>query len=152
MHGLISLLPTRRQRIATFIGLALLLQLAACDLFALKQESDVLDGNWASTVAASAGKCCNLTLVLSSEDREVTGEGTVQTPGEGTGDVDTFNIRLKGTLIEDRIRLEFVSDFNPGTIIGAIDRAYPDQEIVLRVDFEGFGHSGQDIILFPRNN
>lgn len=142
-------LPSRTMRLAVLS--VLLIGLEGCGVFDLTDATEVLDGRWSSNVAAVAGDCCHLDLTLETDDGEVTGTGTVETPGPRIGVSEEFTIQVKGTVINDRIRLDLVSTNNPGVIEGVVDRTYGRGfDIVLRVNFEGFGFKGRDIILFPR--
>lgn len=78
------------------------------------------------------------------------GTGTVGTPGPRVGSFNQFAIAVTGTIIDERINLSLASDFNPGTIEGVIRRNFNRNiDVVLEVDFSGFGFSGRDIVLFP---
>ena len=127
--------------------------LSGCDVFKLSEESDILTGRWSSAVEPASGACCQLDLTLQSRGNNVEGTGFVITPGNRIGTFEQFAIEVAGTFDDDRLQLSLVSKFNPGTISGMIDKEFSEAfSIVLRVDFEGFGHTGEDIVLFPRTS
>ena len=124
---------------------------SGCDVVELNDQRDILNGRWASNIAAVSGVCCHLDLTLETEDGEVIGTGIVETPGQRVGVSEEFTIQVVGTIIDDRVRLELASTNNPGLIEGALERnANSSTNIVLDVNFEGFGFEGRDIVLFPR--
>lgn len=129
------------------------LTLSSCDFFDLGDETDLLNGRWASNVVPQAGNCCHLDLTLDIQENDISGVGTVSTPGPGVGSASDFSIAFTGTIIDERINLSLNSEYNPGTIEGTVIRNFDnDFDIVLQVNFSGFGHSGRNIVLFPRKS
>lgn len=121
-----------------------------CDTLNLSKESDIVTGHWTSNVVPVAGECCHLDLMLLSENGEITGSGIVETPGAQAGLSQEFMIEVTGDIIDDRISLALDSENNPGKIEGVMIKNYSSTfELVLRVNFEGLGYTGRDIILFP---
>ena len=124
---------------------------AGCGLFELSDSSDIVSGDWTSNVAAVAGDCCHLELALESHEGDVSGTGLVETPGNRIGISEEFTIRVTGTVIDDRVRLTLDSTNNPGLIEGHVERnSSLGFDRILRVNFEGFGFEGRDIVLFPK--
>lgn len=135
-----------------FLG-AILMSSAGCGVFELNDASDIVTGHWASNVAAVAGDCCHLDITLESQDGQVTGSGTVETPGQRIGVSEEFTIEVTGTVVNDRLKLTLSSTNNPGVIEGVVDRNFNTSfNRVLRVNFQGFGFRGRDIVLFPRTD
>ncbi len=131
-------------------GLVCLLA-GGCGAFELSDESSVVNGAWSSTVAAVSGACCKLDVTMRNRDGQISGTGTVETPGRRVGTSDVYEIAFSGSLRNDRVDLELDSEFNTGSIVGTVERGYNSTyNMVLKVDFEGFGYRGKDIILFPR--
>ncbi|MEM8488548.1 MAG: hypothetical protein AAF564_23575 [Bacteroidota bacterium] len=133
-----------------FLTCFLMLGLTGCDLFNLSDETDLLTGRWTSNVVPQAGNCCHLDLTLDSNKGDVLGSGTISTPGQRVGASDEFAVEVTGSIIEERISLTLNSEYNPGTIEGSVLRNHNGNDIVIQVNFSGFGYSGRDIILFPR--
>ena len=128
-----------------------MLCVSGCDLFSLTDKTDLVTGSWSSNVVPQSGDCCHIELTLDSNKGDVIGTGTVGTPGARIGVTNEFAIEVSGTIIKERINLELASDFNPGTIEGTIRRNYNNNiDVVIEVNFNGFGFSGRDIVLFPR--
>ncbi len=125
---------------------------AGCDFFNLSDKAEAVSGRWTSNVVPQAGDCCHLDLTLISDDKgDITGTGIVATPGQRVGSVEEFAIEVEGALIDDRISLTLTSEYNPGTIKGSIIRDFnSSSDMVIEVDFVGFGFTGRDIVLFPR--
>ncbi|MEZ4701643.1 MAG: hypothetical protein R2834_14995 [Rhodothermales bacterium] len=133
-----------------FLSMALIVA-SGCDVFQLNDESSIVNGNWSSTVAAVSGTCCQLEIQIKNADGRLTGSGTVETPGRRVGTSDIYSISFSGTLNNDRVDLQLDSEFNSGSIVGQVVRDYSRiYDMVLEVDFSGFGYTGKDIILFPR--
>lgn len=133
-----------------FSILILVFCVSGCDLFSLTDKTDLVTGSWSSNVVPQAGDCCHIELTLDSNKGDVMGTGTVGTPGPRVGSFNQFAIAVTGTIIDERINLSLASDFNPGTIEGVIRRNFNRNiDVVLEVDFSGFGFSGRDIVLFP---
>ena len=130
------------------------LTLTGCDFFDLSDENDLLNGRWASNVVPQAGDCCHLDITLTiDEDNDIVGQGTVGTPGQGVGSLNEFAVAFTGTVIDERINLAFDRKYNPGSIEGTVIRNFNDNfDIVIQVNFNGFGHSGRNIVLFPRES
>ena len=129
----------------------LILGISGCDLFNLSDQTDVISGRWASNVVPQSGACCLLDLMLDSNKGDVVGTGTVGTPGQRVGASDEFAIEVTGTITDERINLSLSSEYNPGTITGTIIRDFNSTyDYVIQVNFNGFGYSGKDILLFPR--
>ena len=129
----------------------LLLLVSGCDVFDLSKQSDLLSGSWTTNVVPLSGECCHLELMLDSEEGQITGTGIVETPGQRVGASQEFSIEVYGTIIDDRVNLVLGSENNPGTIEGVLIQDYnPSFELVMQVNFEGFGHKGRNIVLFPR--
>ena len=128
-----------------------LLLVSACDLFKLDTESRAITGRWASNVVARSGDCCHIDLNLETDEDIVTGRGVITTPGQSLGEELRFSVEMSGEFRNERLELRSASQANPVVIEGVLDRdASTADETVLRVDFEGFGKSGRDIILFQR--
>jgi hypothetical protein len=136
-----------------FLLFCLVLPLAGgCDAFRLSDESSIVNGSWSSTVAAVSGACCQLEIEIKNKEGQLTGSGTVETPGRRVGTSDVYSIAFTGSLSNDRVDLELDSEFNTGTIVGRVLRDFSTTyTMVLEVDFKGFGYEGEDIILFPRS-
>ncbi len=128
----------------------LVLGLSGCDLFNLSDETDLLTGRWTSNVVPQAGDCCHLDLTLDSNKGDVLGSGTISTPGQRVGASDEFAVEVAGSIIKERINLTLNSEYNPGTIEGNVLRNQNGHDIVIQVNFSGFGYSGRDILLYPR--
>lgn len=123
---------------------------SGCDTLNLSKESDIITGHWTSNVVPVSGECCHLDLMLLSENGEITGNGIVEVPGAQAGLSQEFMIEVTGNIIEERINLALVSENNPGQIEGVMIKNYSATfELVLRVNFEGFGFKGREIVLFP---
>lgn len=133
-----------------FLTCFLILGLSGCDLFNLSDETDLVSGRWSSNVVPQAGDCCHLDLTLDSNKGDILGSGTIATPGQRVGASDEFAVEVTGSVIEERINLTLNSEYNPGTIEGTVLRNFNGNDIVIRVNFSGFGYSGRDIMLFPR--
>ena len=133
-----------------FLTSLLVLSLSGCDLFNLSDETDLLTGRWTSNVVPQAGDCCHLDLTLDSNKGDIIGSGTIATPGQRVGASDEFAVEVTGSVIDERINLTLNSEYNPGTIQGSVIRNFNGNDIVIRVNFSGFGYSGRDIVLFPR--
>ena len=132
--------------------LTLFLCLGGCETFELNDSSDIVTGRWSSNVAPVSGDCCHLDLTLDSDDGKVTGSGVVETPGQRIGVSEEFTIQVTGTVIDERIRMTLASTNNPGLIEGFVDREFSaTSDLVMRVNFEGFGFEGRDIVLFRRS-
>ena len=131
--------------------LAGMLLISGCDVFRLDTESTVLSGRWASNVVARSGDCCHIDLTLNTDDEIITGRGTINTPGQSLGEELQFTVEVSGQFANDRLELRSSSQSNPVFIQGVLDEeSDPAGDVVLRVDFEGFGKTGNDIILFQR--
>lgn len=130
----------------------LLVLVGGCDAFRLSDESSIVNGTWASTSpVAVAGNCCQLDIEITNRDGRLTGTGTVETPGRRVGTSDVYSIAFSGTLKNDRVDLQLDSALNSGSIVGRVVREYnATYNLVLEVDFEGFGYQGKKILLFPR--
>lgn len=133
-----------------FLTFFLMLGLTGCDLFNLSDETDLVSGRWTSNVVPQAGDCCHLDLTLDSNKGDVLGSGTIATPGQRVGASDEFAVEVTGSVIDERINLTLNSEYNPGSIEGTVRRDFNGNDIVIQVNFSGFGYSGRDILLFPR--
>ena len=132
-------------------GIALLFA-SGCGAFELSDESSVVNGSWSSTVAAVSGACCQLEMTIRNRDGRLSGTGTVETPGRRVGTSDVYEIAFSGSMRNDRVDLTLDSALNEGSIVGTVERGYnATYDMVLKVDFDGFGYQGKDIILFPRS-
>ncbi len=121
-----------------------------CDTLNLSKESDIVTGHWTSNVVPVSGECCHLDLMLLSENGQITGSGIVETPGAQAGLSQEFMIEVSGQIVGERISLSLTSENNPGKIEGVMIKNYSSTfELVLRVNFEGLGFKGRDIVLFP---
>ena len=130
--------------------IALLLTISGCGIFELDTESSVLQGRWESNVVPTAGICCDLDLTLDNDEENITGRGVVKTPGTRQGDEFQFSVELTGTYRDNRLELRSTSQANPVFIQGTLLENSEPSSIFLEVDFDGFGHTGQDIVLFQR--
>ena len=125
--------------------------MSGCDFFELDTPSNILDGRWESNVVPTAGICCGLDLTLENDEETITGTGVVKTPGTRQGDEFQFAIEVIGTYRDNRLELRSTSQANPVFIQGTVrEIAQPDSDVILEVDFDGFGHTGEDIVLFQR--
>lgn len=128
----------------------LILALGGCDLFNLSDETDIVSGRWSSNVVPEAGNCCHIDITLDSNKGDVIGSGIVSTPGQRVGAANDFTIAVSGDVIRERINLTLESDYNPGSIEGTLVRNFNNRfDLVLKVNFEGFGYTGRDILLYP---
>ncbi len=142
-----------RSRILAIAGCLTVLVLAGgCDVFRLQDESTALSGRWSSDVVARSGDCCEIDLTLEVEEDVVTGQGTINTPGQRIGETLQFSIEVTGQFLNDRLELQSTSQANPVFIEGSLDRqvSTSNNKPALRVNFEGFGRMGRDILLFQR--
>ena len=131
--------------------IALLLTISGCGLFELDTESSVLRGRWESNVVPTAGICCGLDLTLENDEENITGRGIIKTPGTRQGDEFQFSIEVTGTYRDNRLELRSTSQANPVFIQGTLmETTQSGNGIILEVDFDGFGHTGEDIVLFQR--
>lgn len=130
---------------------ALCLSTSGCDFFRLDTASSILEGRWESNVVPTAGICCDLDLTLENDEENITGTGVVKTPGTRQGDEFQFAVEVVGTYRDNRLELRSTSQANPVFIQGTIvENNQLSNDVILEVDFDGFGHMGDGIILFQR--
>lgn len=133
------------------VFLLLSLALSGCGVFELETESSVLRGRWQSNVVPTAGICCDLDLTLDNDEENITGRGIIKTPGTRQGDEFQFSVEVIGTYRDNRLELRSISQANPVFIQGTlVEITQPSNDVTLEVDFNGFGHTGEDITLFQR--
>lgn len=130
---------------------ALFLSVSGCDFFQLDTASSVLKGRWESNIVPTAGICCDLDLTLENDEENISGTGVIKTPGTRQGDEFQFAVEVVGTYRDNRLELRSTSQANPVFIQGIlVENSQLNDGVILEVDFEGFGHTGEDIILFQR--
>ena len=125
--------------------------LVGCDFFKLETESSIVEGRWSSNVVPSAGNCCGIDLTLDSDDELISGRGVIKVPGSRVGDELQFSVEVTGTFRDERLELESTSQANPVFIQGILtEDTQGSNALNLLVNFEGFGFTARDILLFHR--
>ena len=118
--------------------------LSACD--SNQEQPFDPSGRWILGVSqAITGKCCDADIVIINNAGAITGSGTLTIPGDNAGEVLILAVDVRGAFSGDNMSINLLA---PSGAFGTLSTSDSRSPGYREADFEGFGHSGKDIIFF----